>query len=58
MLLVVSFIRENVKTKIQKAQNKCTCFGLNLPPRSHTDPPHFRKINWPAATKKVEYCIV
>ena len=32
---------------LQKVQNKCIRFCLNLPPRSHIDPSHLRKINWP-----------
>ena len=40
------FFLKKLKLKLQKAQNKCICFCLNLPPRSHIDPAHFRKINW------------
>ena len=35
-----------LKTKLQIAQNKCICFYLELPPRSHINASHFRKINW------------
>ena len=44
--------------KLQKAQNKCTCFCLNLPPRFHFDPSHFRKIYWLLVSERLEYCIV
>ena len=44
--------------KLQKAQNKCVRFCLNLPPRSHIDPSHFIKINWVPVSDRVEYCIV
>ena len=36
---------------------KCIRFCLNLPPRSHIDPSHFRKINWLPVSGRVEYCI-
>ena len=38
-------LKKNLKLKLQKAQNKCIGFCLNLPPRSHIDPSQFRKIN-------------
>ena len=28
-------LKKNLKLKLQKAQNKCICFCLNLLPRSH-----------------------
>ena len=37
-------LTKNLKLRLQKAQNKCIRFTLNLPPRSHIDPSHFRKI--------------
>ena len=48
---------KKLKLKLQKAQNKCICFCLNLPPRSHINPSHFRKINWLSAIGRVEYCV-
>ena len=50
-------LKKNLKLKLQKAQNKCICFCLNLPPRSHINPSHFRKINWLPVSAIVEYCI-
>ena len=50
-------LKKNLKLKLQKAQNKCICFCLNLPLRSYTDPSHFRKINWLPVRDRVEYCI-
>ena len=44
----------NLKLKLQKAQNKSIRFFLNLPPRSHIDPSHFRKINWLSVGDRVE----
>ena len=41
-----------------KSSNKSICFCLNLPPRSHIDPLHFRKTNWLLVSGRVEYCIV
>ena len=49
--------KENLKLKLQKAQNKCIRVCLNLPPRSHIDSLHFRKINWLPVSDRVEYCI-
>ena len=51
------FLKKNLKLKLQKAQNKCIHFCLNLPPRSHIVPFHFRKINWVSVSDRVEYCI-
>ena len=51
------FSKKNLKLKLQKAQNKCIRFCLNLPPRCHIDPSHFRKINWIPFRDQVEYCI-
>ena len=45
------------KIKLQKAQNKCIRFCLNLTPRSHIDPSHFRKINLLPVSDRVEHCI-
>ena len=50
-------LKKNLKLKLQKAQNKCIRFCLNLPPRSHINPSHFRKINWLPVSDRVEYCI-
>ena len=49
-------LRTNLKLKLQKAQNKCNRFCLNLPPWSHIDPSYFRKINWVPVSDRVEYC--
>ena len=51
------FLKKNLKLKLQKAQNKCIHFCLNLPPRSHIDPFHFGKINRVSVSDRVEYCI-
>ena len=45
-----------LKTKLQIAHNKCICFCLRLPPRGHTNPSHFRKINWLRVEHRVELC--
>ena len=45
-----------LKTKLQIARNKCICFCLGLPPRSHTSPSRFRKINWLPVERRVELC--
>ena len=50
-------LKKNLKLKFQKAQNKCIHFSLNLPPRSHINSSHFRKINWLPVSDRVEYCI-
>ena len=50
-------LKKNLKVKPQKAQNKCIRFGLNIPPRPHIDPSHFRKINWLPHSERVKYCI-
>ena len=31
---MASSFKENLKIKLQKAQNKCVCFGQNLPLKS------------------------
>ena len=49
-------LKKNLKRKLQKAQNKCIRFCLNLP-RSHINPSHFRKIKWLPVSDRVEYCI-
>ena len=48
---------KKLKPKLQKAQNKCFRFCLNLPPRSHINPCYCRKINWFPVSDRVEYCI-
>ena len=50
-------LKENLKLKFQKAQNKCILFCLNLSPRSLINPSYFRKINWLVVSDRVEYCI-
>ena len=50
-------LKKNLKLKLQKAQNKCICFPLNLPPRCHINPSHFRKIKWLPVSDRVESCI-
>ena len=50
-------LKKDLKLKLQKAQNKCIRFYLNLPPRSRINPFHFRKINWLPVSDRVEYCI-
>ena len=50
-------LKTNLKLKVQKAQNKCIRFCLNLLPRSPIDPSHFRNINWLPVSDRVKYCI-
>ena len=50
-------LKTNLKLKLQKSQDKCICFCLNLPLGSHIDPSHFRKINWLPVSDRVEYCV-
>ena len=50
-------LKKKLKLKLQKAQNKRIRFCLNLPPRSHIGPSHFRKISWLPVSDRVEYCI-
>ena len=45
-----------LKTKFQIVQNKGIYFCLGLPPRGHTSPSHFRKINWLLVERRVELC--
>ena len=49
-------LRNTLKTNLQIAQNKCIRFSLQLSPRGHIHPSHFRKINWPPAERRVELC--
>ena len=51
-------LEKSLKPKLQRAQNKCICFWLNLLLRSHVGPSHSGKIKWPPASDRVEYCIV
>ena len=50
-------LKKKLKNKYQKDQNKHIPFSLNLIPRSHIDPSHFRKIKWLPASRRVEYYI-
>ena len=50
-------LKKNLKLKLQRGQNKCIRFCLNLPPRSHINPSHFGKINWLPISNRVGYCI-
>ena len=43
-----------MESKLQIAQNKCICFCLELPPRGHTSPSHFRKISWLPVERRLE----
>ena len=45
-----------LKTKLQIAQNKCIRFCLEIPPRCHINPSHFKKINWLSVKRRVELC--
>ena len=47
-------LNKALKTKLQIAQNKCIRFSLELPPRGHINPSHFRKINWLPVEHRVE----
>ena len=52
----VPLLKKNLENeKLQKAQNKCICFCLNLPQRSCTDPLHFRIENY--SGDRVEDCV-
>ena len=51
------FLKKKLKLKLQKGQKRCICICLNLLPRSHIDPSHFRKISWLPVSDRVEYCI-
>ena len=55
---MISSFKKKIKIKLQKAQSKWICFCLNLTPRSHIDPSHFRKIIWLPVSDRVEDCIV
>ena len=50
-------LKKKLKLNLQKAQNKCILFCLNLPLGSHIDLSHFRKINWLPAGDRADYCI-
>ena len=50
-------LKKDLKLKLQKAQNKCIHFCLNLPSRSRINPFHFRKITWHPVSDRVEYYI-
>ena len=45
-----------LKTKLQNPQSKCIRFCLELPPRCHISPSHFRKMNWLPVEHRVELC--
>ena len=49
--------KEKCKTQTSKISKQTNSFCLNLPPRSHIDPSHFRKTNWLPARDRGEYCI-
>ena len=51
-----TLLSKALKTKLQIAQNKCIRFCLELPPRGHINPSHFRKINWLPVEHRVELC--
>ena len=50
-------LSKNLKTKSQIAQNKYICFCLELQPRGHINPSHFRKTNWLPVEGRLELCI-
>ena len=54
---MISSFKKKIKIKLQKAQSKWIRFCLNLTPRSHIDPSHFRKIIWLPVSDRVEDCI-
>ena len=51
------FLKKSLKLILQKAQNKCIRFCLNLRSRSHVDSSHFKKILWLPVSERVKYCI-
>ena len=57
-MLGVFLLNQNLKHKLQTAQNKCMCLCLDLPPHSHIGAIHLRKINWLPVSERVESCIV
>ena len=56
MFLIVFSIRKTLKTKLQKAQNKCIRFYQDLSTISQIDPSHIRKINWTQSRDRVKHC--
>ena len=51
------FLEKNLKIKLKKAQNKYIRFCLNLPPISHVDPSHSRKIKLRPARDRLEHLL-
>ena len=54
---MASSFKEEFKNSKFKKLNKSIPFCQNIPPRSHIDPLHFRKINWLPVSDRVDYCI-
>ena len=50
-------LNENLKKKIQIAQNKCIQFCLKLDKRHHVSSKQFESINWLPVNKRVHQCI-
>ena len=50
-------LNENLKKKIQIAQNKCIQFCLKLDKRHHASSKQFESINWLPVNKRVHQCI-
>ena len=49
-------LNKALKTKSQIARNKYIRFCMELPPRGHISPSHFRKINRRPVERRVELC--
>ena len=50
-------IAAKAKSKLQKLQNKCICFCLNLDSETHIGLTEFEKINWLPINDRFEQCI-
>ena len=57
MFLIFSSFKEKFKIQTSKSSKQMYSFCLNLRPRSHIDPSHFRKINWLPVSERVEDCM-
>ena len=51
-------LNNDLKQKIQSAQNKCIRFCLNIGPLSHIGYKEFRAINWLPCSYRIEQCLL
>ena len=49
-------LSKTLKTNLRIVQNNCIRYYLELPSPGHTNPSHFRKINWLPLERRVELC--